>query len=90
MYISLVFSPHAHFNTHIIWKHKHIKDTQVSIYSCYQQCSLLFHSRREAKISMRAKYFIPVAEVWCKIGVGFLMVHIVFAGPSVDAKRYQT
>lgn len=39
---------------------------------------------------MRSKYFVPVAEMWCKIGVGFLMVHIVFIGSSVDAKRYQT
>ena len=39
---------------------------------------------------MGAKYFVPVAEVWCKVGVGLLMVHIMFAGPSIDAKWYQT
>lgn len=39
---------------------------------------------------MRAKYFVPVAEMWSKVGVGFLMVHVVFAGPSIDAERDQT
>lgn len=58
--------------------------------SPYKHRAFLFHRRREAKISMCAKYLIPVAEVWRKIGVGLLMVHIVFAGSSVYAKRYQT
>lgn len=50
----------------------------------------LFDCVREAELSVCPKYFIPVAEVWSKISVGFLVVHVVFAGPSIDAKRYQT
>lgn len=38
---------------------------------------------------MCAKYFIPVAKVWCKVGVGFLMVDIMLAGSSINAKWYQ-
>ena len=38
---------------------------------------------------MRTKYPIPVTKVRCKIGVGFLMVHIMFAGPSINAERYK-
>lgn len=39
---------------------------------------------------MCAKYFVPVTEVRCKVCIGFLMVHVMFARPSVDAKWYQT
>lgn len=31
-----------------------------------------------------------MAEVRRKVCVGFLMVHVMFAGPSIDAKWYQT
>lgn len=39
---------------------------------------------------MCSKYFIPVAEVWCKVLVEFIMVHIILAGPSINTEGYQT
>lgn len=80
--ISLEFSIYSLTYT----KFENTNSIQILISNIY----ILFHGRREAKISMCSKYFIPVAEMWCKISVGFLMVYIMLAWSSVDAKWYQT